>query len=158
MERIVEVSANKLQFKIDAEASKEIARRARGTPRVANRLLRRIRDFAEVRGDGVGELEIAQAALELLGVDSMGLDPLDTQYLKTLIDKFDGLAGLETMSAALGEESGTLEDVVEPFLIQRGFISKTARGRAVTEHALRHFHREMPIRDGDLYKPSNPNN
>ena len=151
LERIVASSAAKLNFKLEPAASQEIARRARGTPRVANRLLRRVRDYAEVRGNGEGALEVACDALKLLGVDSIGLDPLDTQYLNVLIDKFGGVAGIETMSAALGEEPGTLEDVVEPFLIQRGFLMKTARGRAVTEHALRHFHREITPTAGKLF-------
>ena len=149
--RIVTISASKLDFEIDETAAQEIAHRARGTPRIANRLLRRVRDFAEVEGDGQGKLETAREALARLGVDSIGLDTLDTQYLTMLIEKFAGTAGLETMSAALGEESSTLEDVVEPFLIQRGFIMKTSRGRTITELGVRHLNLDLPPTDGDLF-------
>ncbi len=149
--KIVGVSASKLNFEIDHTASQEIARRARGTPRIANRLLRRVRDFAEVEGDGQGEIETAREALGRLGVDSIGLDTLDTQYLSMLIEKFGGTAGLETMAAALGEETSTLEDVVEPFLIQRGFIGKTSRGRTITELGIRHLNLDLPPTDGDLF-------
>ncbi len=149
--KIVGVSASKLNFEIDHTASQEIARRARGTPRIANRLLRRVRDFAEVEGDGQGEIETAREALARLGVDSIGLDTLDTQYLTMLIEKFGGTAGLETMAAALGEETSTLEDVVEPFLIQRGFIGKTLRGRKITELGIRHLNLDLPPSDGDLF-------
>ncbi len=152
LERIVNVSARKLDFKIECKSAQEIARRSRGTPRISNRLLRRVRDYAQVKRNGIGELDTTRAALELLGVDSIGLDALDTSYLKALIEKFSGTAGLETMSAALGEEPGTLEDVVEPFLIQRGFITKTARGRTVTEHALRHFNIELRPLSADLFQ------
>ena len=150
--KIVAVSASKLNFKIDHTASQEIARRARGTPRIANRLLRRVRDFAEVEGNGQGEIETARNALSRLGVDSIGLDTLDTQYLTLLIEKFDGTAGLETMAAALGEETSTIEDVIEPFLIQRGFIGKTSRGRAITELGIRHLNLDLPPADGDLFQ------
>lgn len=149
--KIVGVSASKLNFEIDHTASQEIARRARGTPRIANRLLRRVRDFAEVEGDGQGEIETAREALARLGVDSIGLDTLDTQYLSMLLEKFGGTAGLETMAAALGEETSTLEDVVEPFLIQRGFIGKTSRGRTITELGIRHLNLDLPPTDGDLF-------
>lgn len=149
--RIVTVSASKLKFEIDETAAHEIAHRARGTPRIANRLLRRVRDFAEVEGNGHGKLDTAREALARLGVDSIGLDTLDTQYLTMLLEKFGGTAGLETMSAALGEESGTLEDVVEPFLIQRGFIMKTSRGRAITDLGIRHLNLDLPPTDGDLF-------
>ncbi|MCY4095148.1 MAG: Holliday junction branch migration DNA helicase RuvB [Gammaproteobacteria bacterium] len=148
---IVRVSASKLQFEIDDTASKEIAYRARGTPRIANRLLRRVRDFAEVEGDGRAAIETAREALARLGVDSIGLDTLDTQYLTMLIEKFGGTAGLETMAAALGEETVTLEDVVEPFLIQRGFIMKSPRGRTVTDLGIRHLDLDLPPTDGDLF-------
>ncbi|MCY3858661.1 MAG: Holliday junction branch migration DNA helicase RuvB [Gammaproteobacteria bacterium] len=148
---IVRVSASKLQFEIDDSTSKEIACRARGTPRIANRLLRRVRDFAEVEGDGRGEIDTAREALARLGVDSIGLDTLDTQYLTMLIEKFGGTAGLETMAAALGEETVTLEDVVEPFLIQRGFIMKTPRGRTITDLGVRHLDLDLPKTDGDLF-------
>ena len=149
--QIVDVSSKKLQFKIDADATQEIAVRARGTPRIANRLLRRVRDFAEVEGDGEGDLETARNALEKLGVDSIGLDILDTQYLKALLEKFEGTAGLETLAAALGEEPDTLEDVVEPFLIQRGFIMRTPRGRTITALGIRHLNLDLPPNEGDLF-------
>ena len=149
--QIVNVSAMKLEFDIDESATREIAHRARGTPRIANRLLRRVRDFAEVEGDGHGDLETAREALTRLGVDSIGLDTLDTQYLTILVEKFSTTAGLETMAAALGEETSTLEDVVEPFLIQRGFIMKTSRGRTITELGIRHLDLDLPASDGDLF-------
>lgn len=148
---IVAVSASKLSFDVDHAATQEIARRARGTPRIANRLLRRVRDFAEVEGNGHGDIETTRDALTRLGVDSIGLDTLDTQYLTMLIEKFDGTAGLETMAAALGEETSTLEDVVEPFLIQRGFIGKTSRGRSITELGIGHLNLDLPPTDGDLF-------
>ena len=148
---IVRVSASKLRFVIDDTASQEIACRARGTPRIANRLLRRVRDFADVEGDGRGEIGTAREALARLGVDSIGLDTLDTQYLSMLLEKFGGTAGLETMAAALGEETVTLEDVVEPFLIQRGFIMKTSRGRTITDLGIRHLDIDLPPTDGDLF-------
>ena len=151
LQRIVQDAAAKLKFEIDGDASMEIARRARGTPRVAIRLLRRARDYAQTRANGKGELESVRVALEMWGIDSIGLDALDAEYLTALIDKFAGLAGLETLAAAVGEETGTLEDVVEPFLIQRGFVMKTPRGRAATELARRHFHREVLNREGSLF-------
>ena len=154
LDQIVSISARKMDFEIEPAASKEIATRARGTPRIANRLLRRVRDYVQVKGNGIGELASTRAALELLGVDPIGLDQLDTRYLKALIENFSGTAGLETMSAAVGEESSTLEDVVEPFLIQRGFIKKTNRGRTVTDRALRHFNIAIPPSDGDLFQPN----
>ena len=150
--RIVGISASKLRFEIDDVAAQEVARRARGTPRIANRLLRRVRDYAEVEGDGRGNIDTARDALAMLGVDSIGLDTLDTQYLTVLVEKFGGTAGLETMAAALGEETSTLEDVVEPFLIQRGFIMKTPRGRTVTELGIRHLKLDLPPTDGDLFQ------
>lgn len=155
LQKIIEASASRLDFEIETGAAQEIARRARGTPRVANRLLRRVRDFALVRSEGDGELETTQAALAMEGIDPSGLDSLDIQYMNTLIDKFAGVAGIETMAAAIGEERGTLEDVVEPFLIQRGFIMKTARGRAATDNALRYFHKEPSMRQRELFRDLN---
>lgn len=152
LEKIISISARKMDFEIEPGATKEIASRARGTPRIANRLLRRVRDYVQVRCNGIGELDSTRAALELLGVDRIGLDQLDTRYLTSLIQNFNGTAGLETMSAAVGEETSTLEDVVEPFLIQRGFIKKTNRGRSVTDRALRHFNITLPPSEGDLFK------
>ena len=152
LQKILEASARKLEFTIEDDAVAEVARRSRGTPRVANRLLRRVRDYAQERGDGTANLDIVHQALELEGVDRLGLDRLDTQYLRAMLDKFDrGPVGLETLAASLGEESHTLEDVVEPFLIQRGFIMKTPRGRQATDHALRHFHYKPKEKDGGLF-------
>jgi Holliday junction DNA helicase RuvB len=127
---------------MDVEATKdgaaEIARRARGTPRVANRLLRRVRDYAQVRAGGKIDLEVAQAALALLDVDEYGLDEMDARVLKTLIEKFDGgPVGLNTLAVAMGEDALTLEEVYEPFLIQEGYLQRTPRGRMATAHAYR---------------------
>lgn len=151
LDQIIAMSARKMNFEIESAASREIAARARGTPRIANRLLRRVRDYVQVKSNGIGNLESTRAALELLGVDPIGLDQLDTRYLRALIENFNGTAGLETMSAAVGEETSTLEDVVEPFLIQRGFIKKTNRGRSVTDRALRHFNFALPQSDGEIF-------
>ena len=124
----------------DEEGAAEVARRARGTPRIANRLLRRVRDFAEVRGNGRITGDIARAALDMLEVDACGLDGTDRRLLGTMMEKFDGgPVGLESLAAALNEDAGTLEEVVEPYLIQQGFIHRTPRGRQVTNHAWRHF-------------------
>ncbi len=125
---------------IDEEAVDEIAKRSRGTPRIANRLFRRVRDFAQVRNDGVIDLEIAQAALEKMKVDSMGLDDVDIRYLKGIIERFrGGPVGVESIAAAIGEEAITLEDVYEPYLLQIGFINRTPKGRVVTEKAKHHL-------------------
>lgn len=129
-----------LQMQAEQEGCTEIARRARGTPRIANRLLRRVRDYAEVKGTGVISTDIAQAALDMLEVDALGLDSTDHRLLKTMMQMFDGgPVGLDSLAAALNEDAGTLEDVVEPYLIQQGFIHRTPRGRQVTQHAWRHF-------------------
>lgn len=126
-------SAQILNLKLNAEGAVEIARRSRGTPRVANRLLKRVRDYAEVKGDGTISLELAIYALDQLGVDKNGLDEMDRRILKVIFEKYDGgPVGIETLSAALGEEAETLEEVYEPFLIQEGFIQKTPRGRVLT--------------------------
>jgi Holliday junction DNA helicase RuvB len=118
------------------EGAHEIARRARGTPRIANRLLRRVRDYAEVKGDGTITPDIAARALDMLDVDKHGLDTLDRRYLQMLLERFDGgPAGVEALAAALAEDSGTLEDVVEPYLIQQGYVMRTARGRIATPQA-----------------------
>ncbi len=136
----------------DTEGAREVARRARGTPRIANRLLRRVRDYAEVKGDGRITEDIAQRALDMLEVDSCGLDGTDRRLLDMIMHKFDGgPVGLESLAAALNEDSGTLEEVVEPYLIQQGFIQRTPRGRAVTNHAWRHFGLQRPRQDGDLF-------
>ncbi|WP_111657053.1 Holliday junction branch migration DNA helicase RuvB [Isoalcanivorax indicus] len=129
-------------FALDADddGAAEVARRARGTPRIANRLLRRVRDYAEVRGNGRITGDIARAALDMLEVDACGLDGTDRRLLTTMMEKFDGgPVGLESLAAALNEDAGTLEEVVEPYLIQQGFIHRTPRGRQVTNHAWRHF-------------------
>ncbi len=142
---IVSRSARLLNVPADREGAREIARRARGTPRIANRLLRRVRDYAEVKGDGSLNKDIASAALDMLDVDLHGLDQLDRRLLKTIIEKFSGgPVGIENLAAAIGEESGTLEDVVEPFLIQEGLIMRTPRGRIVTSHAYTHLGLKLP--------------
>jgi Holliday junction DNA helicase RuvB len=142
---IVARTAAILQVSVDAQAAQEIARRARGTPRVANRLLRRARDFAQVEGDGTINLEVARRTLSRLEVDERGLDELDRRVLLTLIDKYSGgPAGVETLAASLGEERDTIEDTCEPFLLQEGFIQRTPRGRTATESAYRHLGRKVP--------------
>jgi Holliday junction DNA helicase RuvB len=147
LERIVTRSAGILGVPIDAGGATKIAQRSRGTPRVANRLLRRVRDYAEVKGDGRIDEATARAALDLLEVDPQGFDALDRKLLTTIIDKFDGgPVGIESLSAAVGEERGTLEDVIEPFLIQQGFLMRTARGRMVTRNAYLHFGLKVPER------------
>lgn len=142
---IVERTAEVFEVEIDSLAALEIARRARGTPRIANRLLRRVRDFAQVRGNGTVTMEITQMALELLQVDKLGLDHIDHKLLLGIIEKFrGGPVGLETVSATIGEESHTIEDVYEPYLLQIGFLQRTSRGRIVTPLAYEHFGMEMP--------------
>ncbi|MBO4590377.1 MAG: Holliday junction branch migration DNA helicase RuvB [Bacteroidaceae bacterium] len=138
--KIVKRSARLLAVPCESEALYEIARRSRGTPRVANALLRRVRDFAQVRGDGTITLEIARYALEALNIDKHGLDEIDHKILNTIIDKFKGgPVGVGTIATALGEDPGTLEEVYEPFLIMEGFIKRTPRGREVTDLAYRHL-------------------
>ena len=137
-------SASVLSLEIEKEGAMEIAKRSRGTPRLANRLLKRVRDFAQVRYDGKVTREVACFALDLLEVDSYGLDKLDRRILKTMIGQFSGgPVGLETLAAALGEDAGTLEDVYEPYLLQNGFISRTPRGRTATPLAYAHLHMEQ---------------
>ncbi len=137
---IVRRSSEILEIDTTADGADEIARRARGTPRVANRLLRRVRDYAQVRADGRIDRTVAQAALALLEVDEYGLDEMDARVLKTLIEKFDGgPVGLNSLAVALGEDIATLEEVYEPFLIQEGFLMRTSRGRAATARAYRRF-------------------
>ncbi len=137
---IVSRSAGFLNLGIDDEGADEIARRSRGTPRIANRLLRRVRDFAEVKGDGSVCVDIAQRALDMVDVDKSGFDYMDRKYLLAIIEKFmGGPVGLDNLAAAIGEEKETIEDVIEPFLIQQGFIQRTPRGRIVSDHAYRHF-------------------
>ena len=147
---IVGRSAGILGLPIDPEGAYEIARRARGTPRIANRLLRRVRDFAEVRGQGVISRYIADRALDMLDIDAHGFDHQDRRLLLTMIDKFDGgPVGIDNLSAAIGEERHTIEDVLEPYLIQQGFIMRTPRGRVVTRHAYLHFGLDVPGRLGE---------
>lgn len=137
---IVKRSAKVFQVEIDEQGAIEIARRSRGTPRLANRLLKRVRDFAQVKYDGKITLEVANFALDLLEVDTFGLDSTDRNILMTMIDQFTGgPVGLDTLAASIGEDSGTIEDVYEPYLIQNGFIARTPRGRVVTEKTYQHF-------------------
>jgi holliday junction DNA helicase RuvB len=138
--RIVHRSAGILKVSVEAEGATEIARRSRGTPRIANRLLRRVRDFAQVRASGVVTREVAAAALARLNVDEFGLDDMDARLLTTIIEKFGGgPVGLSTIAAAVGEDAGTLEEVYEPYLLQEGFLERTPRGRVATPNAYRRF-------------------
>ncbi len=147
LEKIVARSAGILGVPTDADGAARIATRSRGTPRIANRLLRRVRDYAEVKADGRINETVARAALDLLEVDPQGFDALDRKLLSTIIEKFDGgPVGIESLAAAVGEERGTLEDVIEPFLIQQGFLMRTARGRMATRHAYQHFGLKVPER------------
>ena len=147
LERIVTRSAGILGVPVDAAGASHIAQRSRGTPRIANRLLRRVRDYAEVKGDGRIDEVTAHAALDLLEVDPQGFDALDRKLLSTIIEKFDGgPVGIESLAAAVGEERGTLEDVIEPFLIQQGFLMRTARGRMATRSAYLHLGLKVPER------------
>ncbi len=150
---IVRRSADILGIPAEADGAAEIARRSRGTPRIANRLLRRVRDFAQVKGRGIITREVADHALDRLEVDNEGLDQMDRLILLTIIDKFaGGPVGLDTLAAAVGEEKDTIEDVIEPYLIQQGFLNRTPRGRVATELAYNHFHRTpRPGRNGDLF-------
>lgn len=145
---IVKRSAKVLGIEIETTGAHEIARRARGTPRIANRLLRRVRDFAEVRADGVVSSEIASQALDMLKIDDNGFDSLDRKLLLTMIDNFEGgPVGLDTMAASISEERGTIEDVLEPYLLQQGFIMRTPRGRVVTAKAYLHFGLKAPPKE-----------
>ena len=142
MEAIVTRSASILNIKIDTGGAGEIARRSRGTPRIANRLIRRVRDFAEVKADGVISSPVAKDALDMLEIDSLGFDKMDRRFLLAIIDSFDGgPVGIETLAASLHEEKDALEDICEPFLIQEGFIQRTSRGRVATSSAYEHFGR-----------------
>lgn len=137
---VVKRSARLLNMNITDDGALEIARRSRGTPRIANRLLRRIRDYAEVKSDGIVSLTIANAALEMLDVDHLGLDIMDRKLLSAIIEKFDcGPVGLENLAATIGESTDTIEDVIEPYLMQNGLLQRTPRGRIVTSHTLAHF-------------------
>ena len=149
---IVKRSAGLLNIPIENNAAHEISRRSRGTPRVANALLRRVRDFAQVKGDGTIDLEIAQIALEALEVDTYGLDEMDNKILATIIDKFKGgPVGITTIATAVGEDAGTIEEVYEPFLIQEGFLMRTPRGRQATEAAYKHLNRTPRADQGELF-------
>ena len=145
--RIIQRSASILGVPMDAPGAEQIATRSRGTPRIANRLLRRVRDYADVKGDGRVTSALAEAALNLLDVDPKGFDMMDRKLLLAIIEKFDGgPVGVESLAAMLGEERGTIEDVIEPFLIQQGFMMRTARGRMATRSAYLHFGLKMPER------------
>ena len=147
---IVQRSARLLALTTDDDGAAEIAGRARGTPRIANRLLRRVRDYAEVRADGRITAEVASAAMDLLKVDASGFDTQDRRLLLAIMDKFDGgPVGVESLAAAIGEERGTIEDVIEPFLIQQGLLHRTPRGRMATRNAYAHFQRPAPPRIED---------
>ncbi len=149
---IVERSAGILTIPINPDAAYEIASRSRGTPRIANALLRRVRDFAQIKGDGTINIEITNIALDALNVDGRGLDEMDNRILVTLIDKFKGgPVGLNTLATAVGEDSGTLEEVYEPFLIQEGFLMRTPRGRQVTELAYKHLGKTPGVAGNTLF-------
>lgn len=149
---IVQRSADILNMEILEDAAYEVARRSRGTPRIANALLRRVRDFAQIKGNGKCDLDITQFALNALNVDTHGLDEMDHKILFTIIDKFNGgPVGLTTVATAVGEDSGTIEEVYEPYLIQEGFIMRTPRGRQVTELAYKHLGRNKGNRLGELF-------
>ena len=145
LQQIIMHSARILEAPIEPAGAMEMARRSRGTPRLANRILKRVRDFAQVKYDGIITEEIAITALDLMDVDPMGLDHIDRNMLFTMINKFSGgPVGLDTLAAAIGEDSGTIEDVYEPYLIKNGFINRTPRGRVVTDYAYRHLGLEIP--------------
>ena len=148
--RIVERSAGLLSVDIDQDGAKEIAKRSRGTPRIANRLLRRVRDYAEVKAKGSVDKKIADEALKMLDVDLMGLDLMDRNLLKAIIEKFSGgPVGLDNLSAAIGEEKETIEDVIEPYLIQQGYLMRTPRGRIATQKSYVHFGLTPPEKNED---------
>ncbi|MBB79077.1 MAG: Holliday junction branch migration DNA helicase RuvB [Crocinitomicaceae bacterium] len=149
---IVSRSANLLDIPISKEASYQIASRSRGTPRIANALLRRVRDFAQIKGNGNITIEITEISLEALNVDQNGLDEMDNKILSVMIDKFKGgPVGMTTIATAIGENSGTIEEVYEPFLIQEGFLLRTPRGRKVTEKAYEHLGKQRENTQGDLF-------
>ena len=149
LELIVRRTADVLQVSCEPEGAREIARRSRGTPRIANRLLRRVRDYAQVEGNGVIDREMADLALRRLDVDEFGLDDMDARVLRAIIEKFDGgPVGISTIAAAVGEDGGTIEEVYEPFLVQHGFLQRTPRGRVATSQAYRHFGYTPPGQPG----------
>ena len=150
---IVQRSADILKVEIKEEAAFEIARRSRGTPRIANALLRRVRDFAQIKGDGSIDIEMASYSLKALNVDKNGLDEMDLRILSCIIEKFKGgPVGITTISTAVGEESGTIEEVYEPFLVQEGYIARTPRGREATEKAYKHLGKTPVYRSGSLFE------
>jgi Holliday junction DNA helicase RuvB len=150
LELIVHRTAEVLQVEVDDAGAKEIARRSRGTPRIANRLLRRVRDFAQVRADGRITHAVANDALQLLDVDQFGLDDMDARILRAIIEKFEGgPVGVQAIAAAVAEDAGTIEEVYEPFLVQNGFLQRTPRGRTATILAYRHFGYVPPRENGD---------
>ncbi len=152
MNEIVRRSARILGVPIDNPAVSEVSRRSRGTPRIANRLLRRVRDYAQVRADGTISLEVAQAALKLLEVDEFGFDEVDRKLLRTIIDKFGGgPVGVNSIAAAISEERDAIEDIYEPYLIQIGFLDRTPRGRVATPRAYEYFGLTAPGRDSRLW-------
>jgi len=152
---IVQRSSNILNVPINTDGAIEIARRSRGTPRIANRLLRRVRDFAQIENDGTISQAVADTALTRLEVDHSGFDHMDCLMLQTIIDKFGGgPVGLDTLAAAIGEEKDTIEEVIEPFLLQQGYINRTPRGRTVTDLAYQHFHRSKPQTQSNMFQPT----
>jgi Holliday junction DNA helicase RuvB len=152
LSKIVKRSSSILDVDIDKAAALEIARRSRGTPRIANALLRRVRDFAQIKGNGKIDLKITQYSLDALNVDEHGLDEMDNRILTTIIDKFKGgPVGLTTISTAVGEQAGTIEEVYEPYLIMEGYLMRTPRGRQVTELAYRHLGKVKPLDQGNLF-------
>jgi holliday junction DNA helicase RuvB len=149
---IVERSSALLNIEITPDAAYEIARRSRGTPRIANALLRRVRDFAQIKGNGTIEIDITQLALDALNVDTLGLDEMDNKILMTMLDKFNGgPVGLTTIATAVGEDAGTIEEVYEPFLIQEGFLMRTPRGRQLTELTYKHLGKDRRPDTGRLF-------
>jgi Holliday junction DNA helicase RuvB len=154
LESIAQRSAGILNLPIETEGAEEIAKRARGTPRIANRLLRRVRDFAEVEGNGVVTGATAMSAMDMLQVDPNGFDAMDRRVLQTIVEKFDGgPVGIESLAAAVGEERGTIEDVIEPYLIQQGFLMRTARGRVATRNTYLHLGLPPPAREQSTELP-----
>ena len=154
LEAIANRSAGILKLPLEESGAKQLARRARGTPRVVNRLLRRVRDYAEVQADGVVTEQVAISAMDMLEVDPYGFDAMDRRLLQTIIEKFDGgPVGVDSLSAAVGEERGTIEEVLEPYLIQQGFMMRTARGRVATRNAYLHFGLTPPLRDASPELP-----
>ncbi|NTW31134.1 MAG: Holliday junction branch migration DNA helicase RuvB [Bacteroidetes bacterium] len=150
--KIVNRSASIIRVEIKPDAAFEIARRSRGTPRIANALLRRVRDFAQIKGDGIINLEIAHYALKALNVDENGLDEMDNKILSTIVEKFKGgPVGISTIATVVGEDAGTIEEVYEPFLVQEGYINRTSRGREATEKAYTHIGKIRPLQQGNLF-------